>query len=177
MNDFVSILAGGDRRSIGQSKAVIAAVKLEPARFEELWDCLSNDDPLVRMRVADALEKISRQDFRVLKPYKKALLTHALDDDTPEVRWHLIAMTSRLPLQDGEASKVMRYLKRAQRDDASRIVKVMALQAGFDLTSQHPSLAISLRAMLDQALNSRWPSVRARARKLSRSVCSRAETG
>ena len=71
MNDFVLILAGGDRRSIGQSKAVIADVKLEPARFGELWDCLSNDAPLVRMRVADALEKISRQDFKVLKPYKK----------------------------------------------------------------------------------------------------------
>jgi hypothetical protein len=41
-----SILSGGDRRTIGRSKEVVAMVEERPQRFGELLECLWNDDAL-----------------------------------------------------------------------------------------------------------------------------------
>ncbi len=166
MKGFVAALRGGDRRSIGRSDAAVAAVRRAPRRFVELWRCLSHADPLVRMRAADALEKLTRSDVAPLAPFKDALLSRAHDDGTAEVRWHLVAMSSRLPLDSGEASRLMAWLDRSLRDDPSRIVKVMALQAAAEVRSRHPATAAVFRRMLDAARASLWPSVRARARRL-----------
>lgn len=103
MDSFSERLKGGDRRSIGNSNAVVQCVLQKPDRFGELWACLRNGDPLVRMRAADALEKISRVDVSFFEGKKKELLGGELEDGTSELRWHLIAMTARLPLDAGEA--------------------------------------------------------------------------
>jgi hypothetical protein len=167
MKSFAAALRGGDRRSIGRSNAVVDAVRRKPDRFGELWECLSNADAIVRTRAADALEKLTRDHPTLLAPYKDALLARSLDEDTADVRWHLIAMLSRLPLDLAEAKTIMTSLDQALRHDRSRIVKVMALQAAADLASRHLALRDDASAMLDRAIRSPWPSVKARARKLT----------
>ena len=53
-------LSGGDLRSIGASDEVVAQVLQQPALFTQLIDgLLYSTDPVVRMRCADAMEKIS----------------------------------------------------------------------------------------------------------------------
>jgi hypothetical protein len=56
-----SILQGGDRRSLGRANQVAALVLGQPKRFPELLECMWCDDPVVRMRAADAAERISEQ--------------------------------------------------------------------------------------------------------------------
>ena len=51
-------LAGGDRRSIGRSNEVVATVLADPELLSVLFSGLDHDDPLIRMRAADAREKI-----------------------------------------------------------------------------------------------------------------------
>jgi hypothetical protein len=167
MTKFAAALGGGDRRSIGNADCVTAAVRAEPKRFDELWTCLAHDDPLVRMRASDAIEKVSRDNPALLQPHKRALLERSLDDGTPEMRWHLIAIASRLSLKTAEADAFCSYLDGRLRHDPSRIVKVMALQAAFELGVKHPALASNFQRMLTFAQSSPWPSVRARANKLS----------
>jgi len=154
---FPNLLAGGDRRSIGRADAVAAIVEKKPDRFAALWDCLSHADPLVRMRAADALEKVSRRHAELFKAKRKILLSDALDDGTPEMRWHLIAIASRLALSAREAKAFLRYLEDRVRNDPSRIVKATALEAAW---------RIGDASLLDFALASPWPALRARARKL-----------
>jgi len=48
-----------DRRSIGQAEAVAAELLAAPERFAELLDAIGHEDPLVRMRAADATEKLT----------------------------------------------------------------------------------------------------------------------
>jgi len=67
---LASLLTGGDRRSIGQADAVAARVAEQPALLAKLWDCLADADPVVRMRAADALEKISRATPAAFNRYK-----------------------------------------------------------------------------------------------------------
>jgi len=164
---FASLLAGGDRRSIGRANTVAAKLAREPDRLDELWTCLTNPDPLIRMRAADALEKFSRVCPVAFNVHKAALLEKKLDDGSAEVRWHLIAITSRIALERQEAEQFCRYLHDCLRNDPSRIVKVMALQAAKDLQVLHPSIEAQLAEMIRFAQSSIWPSVAARARKLA----------
>lgn len=59
MHELLERVAGGDRRSIGRSNEVVAAVLHEPSLFGVLFGGLWKSDPLIRMRAADALEKIT----------------------------------------------------------------------------------------------------------------------
>src|SRR5271166_6204805 len=95
---FSSILQGGDRRSIGKSNEVAARVLKRPDEFPELIELLWSDDPVVRMRAADAAEKASLQRHDLLAPFKAELLGLAEETEQAEVRWHLALMLPRLPL-------------------------------------------------------------------------------
>jgi hypothetical protein len=59
MHELLDRLTGGDRRSIGRSNEVVVAVIAEPSLFGVLFGSLWSRDPLIRMRAADALEKIT----------------------------------------------------------------------------------------------------------------------
>lgn len=168
MKDFAKALAGGDRRSIGRSGEVIAVVRADPRRAGELRGCLRNSDPVVRMRAADAIEKLSRTDPGIMAGEKGALLDGSLEDGTAELRWHLIAVASRLTLTAREAEQFLEYLDVRLHGDESRIVRVMALQAAFELGAEHPQLTQRVRAMLRYAESSPMASLRARARALSK---------
>jgi hypothetical protein len=63
-------LAGGDRRSIGRSNEVAAEVLGRPALFRVLIKGLTSEDPIVSMRAADAIEKITVQRPELLRPTK-----------------------------------------------------------------------------------------------------------
>jgi len=91
-------LKGGDRRSIGQSNDVTALVLRRPALFPQLIAGLRHSDPLIRMRAADAAEKVTLQRPDLLQPFK-AKLMQLLDEATEqELRWHLAQMLPRLRL-------------------------------------------------------------------------------
>lgn len=166
MSGFEAQLGGGDRRSIGQAEAVAAAVRAEPARVAELWSCLRSTDPLVRMRAADALEKISRDDSAPFVQWKHELLTGAVGDGTAEVCWNLLAIVPRLPLTEEEAQAFVTKLAGHLYDDPSRIVRTASLEALVNLSVDHPGLQPEATRLLTASLDDPTPSLRARARKL-----------
>ena len=164
---FTIALQGGDRRSIGHADAIAFTVLREPACCRELWECLADADPVVRMRAADALEKVSRTRPDLLFPYKKELLARSVDDGTAEVRWHLVVMISRMKLSLAETKATINHLTQLIEEDPSRLVKVMSLQAAVDLIDRHPKWNATAHQLLERAGSSSIPSLRARARKLA----------
>jgi hypothetical protein len=59
MDTILRKLEDGDRRSIGRVNEVVSEVIKNSALFKQLIGGLFVEDPLVRMRAADAIEKIS----------------------------------------------------------------------------------------------------------------------
>jgi hypothetical protein len=60
MTIILSKLKGGDRRSIGNVNAVVAAVGKRPGFFKDLVSGLFDPDPIMRMRkIASQTEKSS----------------------------------------------------------------------------------------------------------------------
>ena len=105
------LLKGGDRRSIGRSDQVAKLVLRAPGRFGKLIECLWNDDPIVRMRAADAAEKVSAVQPGLLKPYKTELLSLLAEAEEIELRWHLAPTIPRLPLTQGERRRAQMHCK------------------------------------------------------------------
>ncbi len=64
-------LTGGDRRSTGRVEEVVAEVLAKPKYFRLVFEGMLAEDPLVRMRAADAVEKISLQHPEYLRPFNK----------------------------------------------------------------------------------------------------------
>jgi hypothetical protein len=76
-------LRGGERRSIGKSNEVAAMVLKEPVLFDVLFYGLLVDDPVVRMRSADAAEKVipsaqPRISSQVHRPHLSNLTSHVV---------------------------------------------------------------------------------------------------
>jgi hypothetical protein len=163
--DILSLLQGGDRRSIGRSDQVAAVVRKNPGLFPRLMAGIWSEDPLVRMRAADAAEKVTRKNRELLRPYKKELLGLMTEATEQELRWHLAVMVPRLPLSAKErqlaAASLNHYL-----EDRSSIVKTFALQGLADLAQVDPSIRPGVIDILRKSARNGTPAMKARSRKL-----------
>jgi hypothetical protein len=159
------LLEGGDRRSIGRANQVAALVLRHPHRLRELLKCLWSGEAVVRMRAADAAEKISRQmpgPFRRFIPELLGLADEAVEI---ELRWHLASLIPRLPLSSAQRLRAFARFKK-YLEDRSSIVKTFALQALADLAGEDQALQSEVAELLPQASRTGSPAMRARARKL-----------
>ena len=169
MHPSLAKLAGGDRRSIGRSNEVAAPVLARPALFRPLFGGLSSDDPVLRMRAADAIEKITLPRPDLLKPFKKKLFEIAGSADQQEVRWHMALLLPRLELNPRERALALDILFDYLRDRSS-IVKTFAMQALADLATQDAALKSNILPLLEELTAMGTPAMRARGRKLLQSL-------
>jgi hypothetical protein len=158
-------LRSGDRRSIGRSDEVAALVLARPARFLQLMEGLWNPDPLIRMRAADAAEKVSLHHPDLLMPFKSKLL-QLLDAATQqELRWHLDQMVPRLRLSKKDRTRAVSVFRR-HLEDPSSIVKTSAMQALADLARADDLLMPEIRELIGKLTKVGTAAMRARGRKL-----------
>jgi hypothetical protein len=159
------LLSGGDRRSLGRSNEAEKIVLLQARRFRELIRCMWSDDPVVRMRAADAAEKVTIERPELLDPHKQELLGLLAEAEQIELRWHLALMVPRLELsareRESAAATLQRYL-----EDRSSIVKTCAMQGLADLARQDASLQDTVKRILEESLQTGTAAMKARARKL-----------
>ena len=88
MASILKQISGDDLRSIGRANEVVARVLGEPLLFGELFQGMSSGNRVIRMRAADAIEKITLQRPELLRPYKRALLLLAARAEDKEFLWH-----------------------------------------------------------------------------------------
>jgi hypothetical protein len=162
---LATVLSGGDRRSIGRANEVVALVLHQPQLLAELVDCLWSSDVLVRMRAADAIEKISEQKAQRLELYKTRLLELMEDEEQQELRWHWAQVMPRLPLTKSEQKRAVACLRRYLKDRSS-LVKTSALQGLTEFSRVLPAIRRSVKQLLEKSLRTGTPAMKARARIL-----------
>src|SRR5690606_19897772 len=162
-------LAGTDRRSTGRADEVAAEIAGDQALFDEVFAAILFDDPVVRMRAADAVEKASRQHPERLLPHKEALLGAVAEIQQQEVRWHLAQMLPRLPLDPSERDGAVATLDGVLHA-TSTIVRVDALEALAALARVNAELEAKVLRRLVEVLESGAPAEKARARMLLRDL-------
>ncbi len=109
---FAEILAvGGKSNSLGRANEVIGLVLNEKGRLNELYPCLSSEDAWVRMRAADALEKICRKHPDWLLPYVNKLQKDLAASSQPSIQWHLAQIYSQVDLSPIQKLNAISWLK------------------------------------------------------------------
>lgn len=162
---ILNMLQGGDRRSIGRSHRVVATVRRDPALFPVLMYGLGHADELVRMRAADAAEKLTATNPQWLRPFKRRLMNLAARVKQQELRWHLAQMLPRLELSRKDRAVAVAILRR-YLGDRSRIVKTFAMQGLFDLAIQDARLLAPVRRVISSLTRRGSPAMKSRGRKL-----------
>jgi hypothetical protein len=165
LHPLLESLQGGDRRSIGKSNDVVKRLLHDPALFDVLISGMLLHDPLIRMRCADAAEKVTAIHPEYLVAYKPLLLNTLAKVEQPEVQWHVAPMLARLPLSAAEQKAVIDILL-AQMNSRSSIVKTFATQALFDLAKRYPRLQPLALRHIQELTVSGTPAMKARGRKL-----------
>ncbi|MDH3799892.1 MAG: hypothetical protein OES70_14695 [Desulfobacterales bacterium] len=165
MAKILSRLRGGDRRSIGNVSEVVAAVRKKPDLLKGLVAGLFDEDPVVRMRAADAMEKISLENPQSLQPFKTQLIRLARQTQQQELRWHAAQMIPRLKLTPKEAATVtdifFDYLT-----DKSKIVVTFAMQALSDLALKKSAASARMIRAIEKLTRTGSPAIQSRGKKL-----------
>jgi hypothetical protein len=159
------LLRGSDRRTIGRADQVAAIVAKSLRLFPKLIAGLWSADPLIRMRAADATEKVTRKQPELLTPFKKELLGLMTEATEQELRWHLAVMVPRLPLNAKERQLAISSLN-TYLEDRSSIVKTFALQGLADLAQGDPTIQPTVVEILRDATRNGTSAMKARGRKL-----------
>jgi len=165
MTKVLSRLRGGDRRSIGNVDEVVTAVQKKPDLFKDLVGGLFDEDPVVRMRTADAMEKLSLENPQLLYPYKAELIGLARRTQQQELRWHAAQMIPRLKLTAKEEATVTEiffdYL-----NDRSKIVVTFAMQALSDLALKKGAASDRVIRAIEKLSRTGSPAIQSRGKKL-----------
>lgn len=167
MNKVLQKLKGGDLRSIGKADEVVKDVLKNPALFGEVFSGLLNDDPCVRMRSADALEKVSFKHPEYLQPFKARLIKEVAKIEQQEVRWHAAQMFSYLGVNRKERDKIITTLfSRIDSSDKSKIVKVFSMQTLADFAEKDKLLKPKIIKKFKEIMKSASPAIVSRGKRL-----------
>ncbi|MCL4744447.1 MAG: hypothetical protein KJZ83_03425 [Burkholderiaceae bacterium] len=137
----------------------------DPVLFAVVFDGMRDADPLVRMRCADAVEKITAAHPEYLAPYKKRVMRLVAVAEQKEVRWHLAQLLSRFEFDAPERRQVVEMLTE-YLTDTSRIVKTFAMQALADIAAQDSDLRAPIIERLGKLSRTGSPAMKSRGRKL-----------
>lgn len=144
---------------------MVEEVLSHPERFGEVFEGMLSSDPIVRMRSADAVEKITAQIPQVLQPFKEALIERVARSDQQEVQWHVAQLISRLGLTSGERAEVVSVLFE-YLGSKSAIVKVFSMQALADIAERDASYRSVVIRRLESLTRTGTAAVRNRGRRL-----------
>lgn len=112
------LAVGGKTNSLGLAEQVVREVLQDKSRSAELYDCLFEPDPWLRMRAADALEKVCRVHPEWFEPYVDRLLSEMGASPQASLQWHVAQMLGEITLTPTQRKQAVRWLE-ARLNDAN----------------------------------------------------------
>lgn len=106
------LTSGGHSNSLGRVDEVIKIVLSNKRRLNELYDCVFAEDAWVRMRAADALEKVCRIHPDWLLPYIDRFIEKLSTSSQPSIQWHLAQIYRQVDLTSEQRHFVVDWLKK-----------------------------------------------------------------
>ena len=165
MTDILDRLRGGDRRSTGNADEVAKEISDKPELFEVVFNGIYHDDPVLRMRAADAVEKASRKRPELLAGYSSKIISILRSVDQQEVCWHMAQIAPRLDLSKSEEKQIIGLLKELL-SHKSKIVRVSAMNAIACFAERDETIIYEVREIIRTQMKSGVPSILSRGRRL-----------
>lgn len=159
-------LRGDDLRSIGKADEVVQDILNDPSLFKELFEGMLNKDPVIRMRSADAIEKVSVKHPEYLQPFKSKLINHLSKIEQQEVRWHVAQMFSYIETSKIERNKIIKILLSYIETDESKIVKTFSMQTLADFAEKDEQIKPRMINLIKGMIKNGSPAIISRGKKL-----------
>lgn len=166
INALFEKLAAGDMRTTGKSDDVVTEVLRNPSKISALFAGLSDIRPGVRMRSADALEKITLEKPALIQTYIRKLLKAAQSSTQQEVQWHIAQIVTHVKPSMREVNHFAGIMLRYYRTSRSRIVQAFSLTALVHLAEYDKNIKKTVKELLPLAIKNGSPAVKSRAKKL-----------
>lgn len=170
MAGILDKLQGGDLRSIGRADEVVSDILHDNALFGQVFNGMFDVDPVIRMRAADAVEKVTRSNSEWLLPFKKRILDEASQIDQQEVRWHLAQMFPRLAYEQDELERIIGLLQKWIESGKSQIVRVNSMQALSNIAERYTQFKPLVIHIIQESVANGSPAVVSRGKKLIRKL-------
>ena len=165
--DLINYLKGGDLRSNAKAKELATLIKTQKD-FDALFHYLHSKDRLLIMRAADVLEEITRVHPKYLLSHQRDILQFLKTAKHKEFKWHLAQMVGRLRFTPVQRQEVSDALTSWVTDSSeSKIVRVNALQALYDINKQYHERDEELQELIGNLKKEKIPSLTSRIRKLT----------
>lgn len=159
-------LSGGDPRSLGEAEQVVADTLADPTQLGEVFGCLFDDDPVVRMRAGDAVEKVARQQPQLLAPYVDRLLTDVAPIEQASVQWHLAQILAEVPLTPAQQDRAIAILEHNVTHATDWIVLNLTMESLTHFAQDDPDLRRRLIPTLHHHTTDHRKAVAKRASRL-----------
>lgn len=112
---FEAMLTGGHPNSLGRTIEVVDQTLGNPQRLTELFDCYKSSDPIVRLRVSNAMKRIARENRALLVPFIDRFLDEIGELQQDSAQWTL-ANLFQLLAKDMTASQKQKARAIMQRN-------------------------------------------------------------
>ena len=166
MSKILNKLKGGDLRSIGKADEVVAEILKNPSFFKSVLGGIASSDPLVRMRSADVIEKVSLKHPEYLQPFKSRLINNFSKIEQQEVRWHLAQMFSYIKVTRKERDKITKILLSWIENDKSKIVKTFSMETLACFAERDKSIKKKVVKIIKGLMEMGSPAMVSRGKKL-----------
>ncbi len=138
----------------------------KPTLFIKVFKGITDNDPLIRMRSADVIEKVSARHPDYLQPFKEKMINEVSKIEQQEVRWHLAQMFSYIKLNKKERDAVIKILLFYIENDKSKIVKTFSIQTLADFAERDVSIRPQVINIIEKVMKKGSPAIVNRGRKL-----------
>lgn len=151
MESFRDVLVVGEHRnSLGRSGELVELLKRDPARIEELFACISDDDAWVRMRAVDAFEKVVADRPQVGVPFVDRILDDLAHREQPSIQWHVAQLLAEVELTPPQRQQAITWLQqRVATIDVDWIVASNVMKSLLTLCRSGHVTAAELRPLFD----------------------------
>jgi len=148
---------------------VVHALMNDPSHFPVVFNGFNSEDPVVRMRAADVVEKVTRHEFGLLKGYEREIIDTISAIEQQEVCWHIALLLPRLSVDKKDREKIVDILRRYLEHE-SKIVAVNAMQALAELAIQDGRLKEMVAGLIASKMVDGSPAIKARGKKLLKTL-------
>jgi hypothetical protein len=170
--EFEEMLTGGHPNSLGRTLEVVEMVLADQSRLADLYSCYFSDDEVVRLRVSNAMKRVTIERPGWVVPFIDPLLDDVSQIEQASTQWTLAILFRLLwDEMDPEQQRGARELLMSNLDEWDDwIVLNNTMETLAEWAASDPSLASWLAPRLEALQKDERMSVARRASKLSKTL-------
>lgn len=163
---------GGHANSLGRTSDVVAVVLHNRERLDELYNCMFHEDAWVRMRAADAFEKICREHSDWIEPYIDKIQNQLSGaDQQASIKWHIVQLYRQVALTELQKRYALEWLsEQISTIDVDWIVAANAMETLAYFVKKRDFNTRELERLLHIQQNHKSNSVVKKANKIMNEI-------